>query len=463
MRKSIKSRLLINFTLIIVSMVIILELLFINTVKGNYYKNIEENLLSQIKVSSDLYLKYSTDSSLYENVLNNVDTFWRQTTAQVQIIDLNGKVIMDSIGAFSKNALEYEDVSLALKGQTGTWVGKTPYDGEESMAVSYPLKSSTEQVGVIRFITSLKEINIDISRITFIFVLIGILATMLGILVIYVLTKTITGPLNEVTKVASIMAKGDFKVKSKKYYEDEIGKLSDTLNFLSDEIIKKDDLKNDFISSVSHELRTPLTSIKGWAITLKEFGSDKEMLSDGLDIIEKESDRLSGMLEELLDFSKFVSGKITLNLKTINVENITEHIKKQYTPRAIRSSINFIESHEDLPNIISDENRLKQVFINILDNAFKFTPEKGTIEFTSKVVDNSIEFTIKDTGCGISKEDLPKVKEKFFKGKTSKSQNGIGLSICDEIITLMNGKFIIESELDVGTTIRIIIPIMQEG
>ncbi|MEG0129187.1 sensor histidine kinase [Clostridium sp.] len=463
MRKSIKSRLLINFTLIIVSMVIILELLFINTVKGNYYKNIEENLLSQIKVSSDLYLKYSTDSSLYENVLNNVDTFWRQTTAQVQIIDLNGKVIMDSIGAFPKNALEYEDVSLALKGQTGTWVGKTPYDGEESMAVSYPLKSSTEQVGVIRFITSLKEINIDISRITFIFVLIGILATMLGILVIYVLTKTITGPLNEVTKVASIMAKGDFKVKSKKYYEDEIGKLSDTLNFLSDEIIKKDDLKNDFISSVSHELRTPLTSIKGWAITLKEFGSDKEMLSDGLDIIEKESDRLSGMVEELLDFSKFVSGKITLNLKTINVENITEHIKKQYTPRAIRSSINFIESHEDLPNIISDENRLKQVFINILDNAFKFTPEKGTIEFTSKVVDNSIEFTIKDTGCGISKEDLPKVKEKFFKGKTSKSQNGIGLSICDEIITLMNGKFIIESELDVGTTIRIIIPIMQEG
>ncbi|MEG2539169.1 MAG: histidine kinase dimerization/phospho-acceptor domain-containing protein, partial [Clostridium sp.] len=137
---------------------------------------------------------------------------------------------------------------------------------------------------------------------------------MLGILVIYVLTKTITGPLNEVTKVASIMAKGDFKVKSKKYYEDEIGKLSDTLNFLSDEIIKKDDLKNDFISSVSHELRTPLTSIKGWAITLKEFGSDKEMLSDGLDIIEKESDRLSGMVEELLDFSKFVSGKITLNL-----------------------------------------------------------------------------------------------------------------------------------------------------
>ncbi|MEF9953508.1 MAG: HAMP domain-containing sensor histidine kinase, partial [Clostridium sp.] len=389
--------------------------------------------------------------------------FWRQTTAQVQIIDLNGKVIMDSIGAFPKNALEYEDVSLALKGQTGTWVGKTPYDSEESMAVSYPLKSSTEQVGVIRFITSLKEINVDISHITFIFVLIGILATMLGILVIYILTKTITGPLNEITKVASIMAKGDFKVKSKKYYEDEIGKLSDTLNFLSDEIIKKEDLKNDFISSVSHELRTPLTSIKGWAITLKEFGSDKEMLSDGLDIIEKESDRLSGMVEELLDFSKFVSGKITLNLQTVNVENITEHIKKQYTPRAIRSSINFTESHENLPNIISDENRLKQVFINILDNAFKFTPEKGTIEFTSKVVDNSIEFTIKDTGCGISKEDLPKVKEKFFKGKTSKSQNGIGLSICDEIITLMNGKFIIESELDVGTTIRIIIPITQEG
>ncbi|MEF9951851.1 MAG: HAMP domain-containing sensor histidine kinase [Clostridium sp.] len=462
MKKSIKRRLLINFTLIIVSMVIILELLFINTVKGNYYKNIEENLLSQIKISSDLYLKYYTDSSLYENVLDNVDTFWRQTTAQVQIIDLNGKVIMDSIGAFPKNALEYEDVAKALKGEAGTWVGTTDYDDGESMAVSYPLKSSTEQVGVLRFVTSLKEINLDISRITFIFVLIGVLATLLGIVVIYILTKTIIGPLNEVTKVASIMAGGDFKVKSKKYYEDEIGKLSDTLNFLSQEIIKKDELKNDFISSVSHELRTPLTSIKGWAITLKEFGSDKEMLSDGLDIIEKESDRLSGMVEELLDFSKFVSGKISLNYNQVNVEDITEHIKKQYMPRAIRANINFIESHDTLPTIISDENRLKQVFINVLDNAFKFTPENGTIEFTSKVVDKSIEFTIKDTGLGISKEDLPKVKEKFFKGKTSKSQNGIGLSICDEIITLMNGDFVIDSELGIGTTVKIIIPFRQE-
>ncbi|MEG0371554.1 MAG: HAMP domain-containing sensor histidine kinase [Clostridium sp.] len=462
MKKSIKKRLLTNFVLIIITMVIILELLFISTVKGNYYKTLEQNMLNQIKISSDLYLKYLTDSSLYENVLNNVDTFWSQTTAQVQIIDLNGKVIMDSIGMSPKKPLEYEDVALALKGETGTWVGANPYDSTESMAVSYPLKSSNEQVGVIRFITSLKEVNLDIQKITLVFVSIGVLAVLLGIIGVYILTKTITNPLNEVTKVASIMANGNFKVKSKKYYEDEIGKLSDTLNFLSDEILTKEKLKNDFISSVSHELRTPLTSIKGWAITLKEFNTDKEMLIDGLDIIEKESDRLTGMVEELLDFSKFVSGKISLHAKEVNISNLLEHIKKQYSPKANRANITFVVEYGNMPTISCDDNRLKQVFINILDNAFKFTSQDGIVRFFSKTESNNLIFQITDTGCGISSEDLPQVKEKFFKGKTSNSKNGIGLSICDEIITLMNGTFFIESEPNKGTTVTISIPIIEE-
>ncbi|KMT21134.1 sensor histidine kinase [Clostridium cylindrosporum] len=462
MKKSIKRRLLTNFVLIIISMVVILELLFINTVKGNYYKNLEQNMLNQIKISSDLYLKYFSDSSLYENVLNNVDTYWKQTTAQVQIIDLNGRVIMDSIGSSPKNIRDYSDVALALKGETGTLIGKSDNYSEEVMSVSYPLNSSHEQVGVIRFVTSLKEINNDIRNITFIFISIGGLAILLGIAVIFILTKTITGPLNEVTKVAAIMASGNFKVKSKKFYEDEIGKLSDTLNYLSEEILTKEELKNDFISSVSHELRTPLTSIKGWAITLKEFNNDKDMLIDGLDIIEKESDRLTGMVEELLDFSKFVSGKITLHNRKVNIENLIEHIKKQYIPRANRENIKFTVEYNDIPNIVCDDNRLKQVFINLLDNAFKFTPNGGEVKFLANIENNNIIFKVLDTGCGISPEDLPKVKEKFFKGKNSNSKNGIGLSICDEIISMMNGSFIIESKLSEGTTVIVSIPITEE-
>lgn len=463
MRKSIKRRLLINFILIIISMVVILEVLFINTVKDNYYKNLEQNMLNQIRVSSDWYFKYVSDTSLSENVLNNEDTFWKQTSAQVQIIDLNGKVIMDSIGASTKDTLNYSDVKLSLNGEAGTWVGKiNETDSDEAMAVSYPLKSSEKQVGVLRFVTSLKEVNKDIQKITLIFLPIGVFAILLGTIAIFILTKTITTPLNEITKVAEVMANGNFKVKSKKFYEDEIGKLSDTLNYMAEEILIKEEMKNDFISSVSHELRTPLTSIKGWAITIREFSNDKEMLIDGLDIIEKESDRLTSMVEELLDFSKFVSGKITLDNKEVALQNVIEHIKKQCAPRAKKENINFIVDYKDMPVILTDENRLKQVFLNLLDNAFKFTPNGGEVKFIAFRNDNNLIFEITDTGSGISQEDLPKIKEKFFKGKNSNSKNGIGLSICDEIISLMKGSFNIESTLNEGTKVTVSIPIEKE-
>ncbi len=457
--KSIKKRLAINFIFIVVITVVTLEIFLINIVKENYYKNLEESLNNQIRLSADLYSRYFSDATLHENILNNVDTFWKQTKAQVEILDKSGMILMDSIGVISPNPINTEDVIKAINGEKGTWIGKVEYDEHKVMAISYPLKSGENIVGVLRFITSLREVNQDIKTISLIFIGFGGIVILISSLVAVLLANTIIGPLKSVTESAEKMALGDFKTKSIKKYDDEIGKLSDTLNYMAQEIMKKDALKNDFISSVSHELRTPLTSIKGWAITLKHSYDDREILSDGLDIIEAESDRLTNMVEELLDFSKFVSGKITLEKEDLNINNIIEHIRKQLTPRAARDNINFKVMVEDnMPITCSDGNRLKQVFINVLDNAFKFTPSGGSVVLTASYEDNNFVFNIKDTGCGIAEEDLPKVKEKFYKGKTSQSQSGIGLSICDEIIKLMDGTFEIRSELNRGTEIIISVP-----
>src|SRR5690606_17697140 len=139
------------------------------------------------------------------------------------------------------------------------------------------------------------------------------------------LADTIVKPLKEVTDVAQKMANGQLDIRSEKKFDDEIGKLSDTLNYMAEELIKKEQLKNDFISSISHELRTPSTSMNGWAINLKGAEvNDKELLEDGLDIIEKDSDRLSNMVEELLDFSRFVSGRITLEKQEIQLASLIQ-------------------------------------------------------------------------------------------------------------------------------------------
>lgn len=459
--KSIKKRLVSSFLYIIIITVLILEILIINIVRGNYYKNLEDNMYNQIRISSDLYLRYFSDTSLSENVLNNVDTFWKQTTAQVQIVDTSGNVLMDSIGLPPVNLSQMEDVKKALNGQKGKWVGSVNYDNERVMTIAYPLKSGRNIVGVLRFTSSLREVNREINEIAVVFIGIGLVVILISGIMSVFLSNTIVEPLKEVTLVAEKMAGGDYKIKSSKRYDDEVGKLSDTLNYMAEEILKEDQLKNEFISSISHELRTPLTSIKGWAVTLKNKDiSSTNMLFDGLDIIEKESDRLTDMVEELLDFSNFTSGKITLKRERVNIIDVILQIKTQLTPKAERENINFrVELNENVPFIFSDENRLKQVFINILDNAFKFTPSYGSVILTLDMIENNLVIKVIDTGCGIPPEELPRVKEKFFKGKSSKSQNGIGLSICDEIIKLMHGTFEIKSEVDKGTEVVVTLPL----
>ncbi|MBU5592952.1 HAMP domain-containing histidine kinase [Clostridium sp. MSJ-4] len=459
-RESIRIRLAKKFLIIILFTVFILEILLIGFVRQYFYKNTDDILTSQIISAANFYNSYFSNASLEENILENVDVFWKQTNAQVQILDSEGKLLMDSLGATSKEYIDSVDVKKAIAGEKGKWTGNVSYYNHKVMAVSYPLKSHTDTVGVIRFITSMEEVNKSIYAISIMFILIGLLVLLLSGVISWFAARSIIYPVKELTITAEKMAEGNFYIRNNKVKDDEIGRLSDTLNYMAEEILKKDQLKNEFISAVSHELRTPLTSIKGWTVTLGYDLEDKRMIKDGLDIIEKECDRLTKMVEELLDFSKFVSGKITLEKKKINIIDLINYIDRYMRPRAEREGINFVIIVEDnIQEIYIDVNRMKQVLINLLDNAFKFTPSGGDIILKTWCNKEYVVIMIKDTGTGISKEDLPRVKEKFYKGKSSKSQNGIGLSICDEIIRLHEGKFTIESEEGRGTEIRVNLPL----
>jgi signal transduction histidine kinase len=456
----IRRKMVISFMFIILITVIILEIFFITGIRSNYYNNLEETLFNQLETSKDIYIRYFSDSTLQENIINNVDTFWKQTSAQVEIIDQNGNVLMNSHGTLTD--YKADDLLKALEGEKSSWIGNVPYDRDRVMAASYPLVVDDKQIGVLRFIASLSEVNKEIRIITYKYLFFGAIVVLFTGLVSLILARTITEPMKRITSVAEEMAKGNFNVKSDESTKDEVGKLSDTLNYLAAEIMKKDELKNNFISSVSHELRTPLTSIKGWAVTLMHGYEDKELLQDGLNIIEKESDRLSDMVSELLDFSRFVTGNISLQNEKTDIGDLIDHIRIQLSQRALALGINFKVEHNFEDTIIyTDPNRLKQVFINLLDNAFKFTPSGGRVTLKAINDEDNFYFYVEDTGCGISEEELPRIKEKFYKGKSSKSQTGLGLSISDEIIKLMGGTIEIKSELDKGTQLKVSLPIRE--
>lgn len=462
--KSIKTRLVGNFVLVIIITVSILEIFLINAVRQFYYNNVEEIVSNQIIYSSEFYTRYFSSSTLEDNIIDNVDVFWQQTSAEVQILDLSGKILMDSIGVPLNGVIQTADFKKALQGQKGKWIGNVDYDTEKVMAISYPLKSDENIIGVLRFVTSLREVNSAVKAVSSIFIWAGVAVVIISGLVSIFLSNTIIKPLKSVTAAAEKMAAGELKTKSIKKYDDEIGRLSDTLNYMAEEILKKERLKDEFISSISHELRTPLTSIKGWAATLREGDiKDSTLVYDGLTVIEKESDRLTHMVEELLDFSKFVSGKVSLNFEKIDINNLVKHIEKQLSPRAAVENIKLsVNCQCDLPAVMGDENRLRQILINLLDNAFKFSHSGGKVTVTTSCEGQNIAIRVTDTGCGISEEDLPYVKEKFYKGKSSKSKNGLGLSICDELTKLHGGRLDIKSEFNKGTEVTVLLPVYRE-
>src|SRR3712207_5727920 len=239
MSYSIKKRLLKNFMLIIVISILTFEFILINFIREYYYTNVEEILSNQIKLSSDFYSRYFSNNSLEENIMDNVVVFWKQTNAQVQIIDRDGNILMDSIGINNENKADYSDFKKALEGKKGKWVGNVDYDDSKVISVSYPLFSDEKIVGVIRYTSSLREINEDIMKISILFLIIGFTVIVAVFIFSAYLADSIIGPIKSLTKTAEKMAKGNLNIKNKKISDDEVGKLSDTLNFMAEEILKK--------------------------------------------------------------------------------------------------------------------------------------------------------------------------------------------------------------------------------
>ncbi|MFQ9981081.1 MAG: ATP-binding protein [Finegoldia magna] len=458
---SIKNKIMYSFVFLTSITAIILVIFSIYATKFYYYSTMEGVLNNEIRYSTNLYSSYMADYELDEVIAEDKNQFYRQTDCQVQILDNNQIVVFDSIASPNLGKkIETSDVVNAVNGQSGSYTGKVSYSDSNIISVSVPLESRGKQVGVLRYISSLKDVDRAIRVKSVSFALFGFLVILFSILLSKILTKSIVKPINSLAKTAEKMAKGNMEVRAKENNTDEIGRLGMTLNLLTDNINKKEQLKNEFISSVSHELRTPLTSIKGWAQTLKYDLSDLETTTMGIDIIDSECDRLTTMVEELLDFSRFTSGRISIVKRKQNLIELAEHIKNQLLPKVRSKGIDLILNYES-PELIAtfDEDRIKQVFINILDNAVKFTPEKGTIIINIEKIEKFAKVSIIDTGIGISFEEIELVTGKFYKGSNSNSHVGLGLSICEEIVKLHKGELMIKSKIDEGTTVSFTLPL----
>ncbi len=455
--------------LIYIALIIVVCVVVFSIFTMNYcYMNLRTTLTNSASMSAEYFSSELTSDvdSFYLNAKRQLMGETHMYNVERQILFSNGKVVMSSSGLPAGAIPGTPEISECVRSNsTKVHVGQDSITGERVMSVSSPIVSGDNNVvGVVRYVTSLREVD---RRIIFQTILVSIIGFVMFLFVFVsnkVFIRSIVAPLREVTDISKTIAEGNYGVTIEKKYNDEIGELVDSINEMSSEIAKSDKIKNEFISSVSHELRTPLTAIIGWGETITAVGvENKEEAQRGMEIILKETRRLSKMVEELLDFARMESGRFTLYVDTMNLKAEFEETLFMYADIFKKANVETVYRQDDDDEIFinGDRERLKQVFFNMLDNAVKHGGDGGKIEITVKREGKFAKIIIRDFGQGISEEELPYVKLKFYKGKSKAQGNGIGLAVSDEIVNLHGGSLDIESKVGEGTEITISLPVKE--
>jgi signal transduction histidine kinase len=402
-------------------------------------------------------------SECYASCVLLVQNYAGRDKLELQFVGSKGEVLASSFGPFAEETVRTSDVPQALETKSSVYfVGENPSTGERIMSVAMPMIYADGQVvGVLRFVTSTR--NADR------YILLGMLLAMgfaaVTLALVYVSNRlyfrSILEPVAEITETAKRIAGGTYGAQIQKQYDDEIGELADTINDMSNKISQAERMQSEFVSSVSHELRTPLTAITGWSETLLAGGVNREEMKRGINIILGEAKRLTGMVEELLEFTRIQDGRFTLNVRVCDLRADFEDVIFMYGSRLKQEGIelDYEDSDDEIPELSCDPERMRQVFLNILDNAAKHGGEGKRILASMRLEGDNVVTRIRDFGPGIPEEELPHVKMKFYKGSSKARGSGIGLAVCDQIVQLHGGTLTLENAPGGGTLVTISLPI----
>ena len=380
----------------------------------------------------------------------------------MQFINKQGTLVASSNGLWAGESPNTPEIQKAVASRSAEpYLGKNPSTGERIMAVSCPMiYFNGEVIGVLRYVTSTRIVDYQIAVVA-LFSLLGLFVVLSVVLFssnYYI--RSILVPVAEITEKAKRISGGSYGAQIQTRYRDEIGDLADTINEMSTKISQNEKMQAEFISQLSHELRTPLTVINGWSETLLADESMDADTRQGMKIISSEAKRLTEMVMELLDFTRMQDGRMTLTVEPTDIRTEFEDTVYMYSSRLSQDGIrlDYIDNDEDIPEISCDPKRLRQVFLNILDNAAKHGGEGKRIEASMSCEDDSVVVRIRDFGPGIPEDEIPLVKKKFYKGSSQARGSGIGLAVCDEIVEMHGGTLTLENAQGGGTLVTVRLP-----
>ena len=432
-----------------------------------YYSGMTSDLKYRAQTTTAFFDEYVNQSyqEFFQSCVDYAKTYESKNSIELQFINVQGKLVASSYGTWMGPAPATDDIQSAITNRKiESFSGIDAATGERIIAVSSPMiYSNGEVIGVLRYVTSTRLIDQQI-------ITIGCLALIaLGVIMTIVLfssnyyIRSILVPMDAIIDKAKRIASGSYGIQIQAQYDDEIGELAQTINEMSVQINQNEVIQRDFISSLSHELRTPLTAIAGWTETILASETlDREAVR-GMRIISRETKRLTDMVVQLLDFTRIQDDRMTLNIRETDIRGEFEDTVYMYSSRLTQDQINleYLDNDDDIPEIPCDPERMRQVFLNILDNAAKHGGEGKKIDASMTLEEDMIVVRIRDYGPGIPEDELPLVKKKFYKGSSKARGTGIGLAVCDEIIAMHRGTLTLENAEDGGTLVTVSLPTVQ--
>ncbi len=466
--KGLKGRWMFTGTGVTVLIVLLGVWLIAASIHTNYYHSVETGLESKATTASEFLEDYVTGSytEFYRSAMDYTEGFEDRDRIELQFLSSGGRVETSSYGFSAGTRPGTPDITEALStGEMSSWSGRRDDTGEHVLAVSAPLKNASGTViGLIRYVTSLRLVDEQGFRLAAATAGVGLLVIMFIILSNLYFINSITAPIVELTGIARRISDGSYGIQAAKLHDDEIGDLIDSINDMSVKLGRAEKMQTEFISSISHELRTPLTAITGWSETLAFDPAIKGESLRGITIISKEAARLTKMVEDLLEFTRIEDGRFNLTLEKIDVAAELEEAIFTYGEllRQEGMELHYDPDYTELPQITADPERLRQVFLNILDNAAKYGREGRRIDVRIWRSGEYVKISVRDYGPGIPEQELPYVKRKFYKGSSKERGSGIGLAVCDEIVTRHKGALDIENAPDGGVIVTVSLPAGSE-
>ncbi len=427
--------------------------------------------------SGDWLLNYQSGKIDQAMLLSEIEELAELISQPVALLDLQGKLLVDSEKHL--NGLDTDptgqELGIVLSGHPTGGIHYDPDDQDDVLFTIAPVIYQKQILGIVRLELPMRLVR-EASQMLWVRIIgVALLAGVVTAGVSLWFANLLTQPLSRLRHAAMALAHGDLNQRVAVTGPEELQNLATSFNTMADRLQRVLQDQRAFVANAAHEFRTPLTSIRLRAETLREGAKDDPAVAEQFLLdIEGETIRLAHLVDELLDLSRIESGLIEPRRAPVALQTLADQVVGDYTPRAEQAGIQIkLEAMNALPTINADADQLRRVFINLIDNALKFTPQGGRVQVRLTTPNAATRQTlgagrwvvasVRDTGMGIPAEDLPRIFERFYRSDKARARatggSGLGLAIVKSIVDAHAGKIWAESDVGKGASISFALPV----